>query len=240
MRSADSADLRGRASGMPTASFVSSAQRRSNAARISASLAPPLKAARRSALSSSSARESVLPGSPLGSSTRAVSVRPSVRLDRHLADPARRVGGVDFGVELHLAPCRGRRRRAVVAIVRLELGQAGAAGTARSGPAPCPSRTCAWCTVCGSTTGPSTSIAPWCTCVVTRAMCSARRSCSRITCSSASAAGCVWRHEAWNLNEVSASAQRCAEAVGQARRIGIARHAGRHALRAFEDALARR
>ena len=46
----------------------------------------------------------------------------------------------------------------------------------------------------------------------------------------------MWRHEAWNLNEVSASAQRVPRPIGESRRIGVARHAGRHALRALEDA----
>ena len=65
-----------------------------------------------------------------------------------------------------------------------------------------------WCTVVGWTTGPSTSIAPWCTCVTTCAMSSGLRPCSRITASSASAAGCVWRQLACHLKDVSAVAQR--------------------------------
>ena len=64
-----------------------------------------------------------------------------------------------------------------------------------------------WCTVTGSTTGPSTSIAPWCTWVTTRATASGCRWHS-LTCASASAAGWVWRQEAWYLKEVSAVAQR--------------------------------
>ena len=52
------------------------------------------------------AATAVLPGSPLGSSTRASNARPSVVSHRDLADPARRVRGVDLGVELH----RTRRR----------------------------------------------------------------------------------------------------------------------------------
>ena len=43
---------------------------------------------------------------------------------------------------------------------------------------------------------------------VTCAMSAGARPCSRITSCSASAAGCVWRHEACHLNDVSAVAQR--------------------------------
>jgi hypothetical protein len=60
---------------------------------------------------------------------------------------------------------------------------------------------------------------------------------SRMTCSSASAAGCVWRQEAWNLNEVSAVAQRGPGRSVSLRGIGVVGHAGGHALRPGEDVL---
>jgi hypothetical protein len=57
---------------------------RVQSARISAGVAAPLNSARRSALSVISERVSVLPGSPLGSSTRPTRMRPSVGIAHHL------------------------------------------------------------------------------------------------------------------------------------------------------------
>ena len=54
-----------------------------------------------SALASSSVRDSVLPGSPLGSSTRPCEPASIDRLDFDLADPAFRIGGLHFGIEGH-------------------------------------------------------------------------------------------------------------------------------------------
>ena len=48
-----------------------------------------------------------------------------------------------------------------------------------------------WCTVLGLTTGPSTSMAPWCTWQVTCARSAGASPCCCMTCSSASAAGWV-------------------------------------------------
>src|SRR5256885_8483796 len=56
-------------------------------------------------------------------------------------------------------------------------------------------QTCALPILPGSTTGPSTSMAPWCTWQVTCARSAGARPWSCMTCSSASAAGCVWRQE---------------------------------------------
>src|SRR3546814_13093881 len=62
--------------------------------------------------------------------------------------------------------------------------------------------------VVGLTAGPRTSIAPWWTCATTDEISSADRPVScRVFCK-ASAAGWVWRHEAWYLNEVSSTVQR--------------------------------
>ncbi len=44
------------------------------------------------------------------------------------------------------------------------------------------------------------------------------------------------RHDAWNLNDVSDERPALAEPIGEARRVGVGRHAGRHALRTFENA----
>src|SRR3990167_4040137 len=69
----------------------------------------------------------------------------------------------------------------------------------------------------------------------TRASSSGLRRCSRITWISASAAGCVWRQEAWYLNEASAVVQRVPRP--SFRRVGVGGHASGHALRAIEDAV---
>ena len=95
----------------PTARASDNVQTRSNRARISSALAAPENAASRSALASISARSRLLPGSPLGSSTRACERAAVVGLDRDLADPAARVGGIDLVVELHARRARARRRR---------------------------------------------------------------------------------------------------------------------------------
>ena len=165
-------------------------------------------------------RERVV-GIALGLVDAAVSVRPSVVSHRRpcrssARDRRRRPPG-----RAPSAPCRG---------TRAPPGRGSAASNSASPARPCsaisastvPIENLDWWTVCGSVTGPSTSIAPWCTCAVTRAMSSAVSRCSRIDRSSASAAGCVWRHDAWNLNEVSASAQRVPRPIGEPRRIGVA------------------
>src|SRR6185369_3792178 len=61
----------------PTRGHAATCHNLSSAACISPAEAPPLKAARRSALAVISSRLSVLPGSPLGSSTRPCKTRPS-------------------------------------------------------------------------------------------------------------------------------------------------------------------
>src|ERR1035437_8084221 len=66
-----------RSSNAPTRDQSATPQSAATAVCISTSVAPPLNAARRNALAVISARLSVLPGSPLGSSTRPCSTRPS-------------------------------------------------------------------------------------------------------------------------------------------------------------------
>ena len=96
----------------------------------------------------------------------------------------------------------------------------------------------AWCTVTGSVTGPSTSIAPWCTCAVDCARCRSGREVvglrhleQRVGGRMGVAAGGVELERRFEQRPARA------EAVDEPCRIGVGGHAGRHALLALEDAL---
>ena len=132
---------------------------------------------------------------------------PVGRFDLDLADPALRIGGLDLGV-VHHRHAVAERDHARVAEVMLELRQPGAAEASRSSPAPCPSRTWPGAPSPDRSPGRARRSRPGAPARSRARSSSGARSWPVTTCSSASAAGCVCRHDAWNLNDVSASAQR--------------------------------
>lgn len=152
------------------------------------------KTAKRRALSSSSGRLRVLPGSPLGSSTRPVNVSPTAVVTEYFADPLPRVRPVHFRVQGHAElPAKGDGFRCIVNRPRT--------------PARRPA-------------------GEWRLVHVRRDFGDVvrRSSCCSTTCSRASAAGWVWRQEAWYLNEVSARAQHSPSLSTNRTGVGAAGH----------------